>query len=135
MNLTKDQRNALAQKLSREINEENKKNFVPNKSANDLIHNIVNLEIEKINKQIDKVNIKIEKLDIHSSGSLSNSVIEIANIRPIVTEDTYGRVYFIGKSKSPKYISPETIKEELILGEIDTPDLEQLIKKIKDKFK
>ncbi len=129
MKLNKEQRLVLSNKIAREINEGRNKS---NKPALPLIQKHLNPIAKKINDLALKYNEEAKRLNIRGYfGDLLN--ISPNKVHMYSPSNKNDENLYIGDKV--KQISSTDIYSELTLGEIDTPDLEQLIKKIKDKFK
>jgi hypothetical protein len=123
MKLNKEQRIVLSNKIANEINTERKKSI---KGIKPILTKHINPLIEEVNTKINKLNVELKKQGIRNNWGDQFLQFEFKNN---ITESNV----YIGEKL--KQVSSGTIYEELTLGEIDTPDLEQLIQKIKNKFK
>ena len=123
MKLNKEQRTVLSKKIANEINTERKKSI---KGIKPILTKHINPLIEEVNTKINKLNVELKKQGIRNNWGDQFLQFEFKNN---ITESNV----YIGEKL--KQVSSGTIYEELTLGEIDTPDLEQLIQKIKNKFK
>ena len=123
MKLNKEQRTVLSKKIANEINTERKKSI---KGIKPILTKHINPLIEEVNTKINKLNVELKKQGIRNNRGDQFLQFEFKNN---ITESNV----YIGEKL--KQVSSGTIYEELTLGEIDTPDLEQLIQKIKNKFK
>ena len=123
MKLNKEQRIVLSNKIANEIITERKKSI---KGIKPILTKHINPLIEEVNTKINKLNVELKKQGIRNNRGDQFLQFEFKNN---ITESNV----YIGEKL--KQVSSGTIYEELTLGEIDTPDLEQLIQKIKNKFK
>ena len=123
MKLNKEQRIVLSNKIANVINTERKKST---KDIKPILTKYINPLIEEVNTKINKLNAELKKQGIKNNWGDQFLQFEFKN------NITESNVY---TGEKLKQVSSSTIYEELTLGEIDTPDLEQLIQKIKNKFK
>ena len=113
----------LYNKIANEIKKKKKKSI---KGIKPILTKHINPLIEEVNTKINKLNVELKKQGIRNNRGDQFLQFEFKNN---ITESNV----YIGEKL--KQVSSGTIYEELTLGEIDTPDLEQLIQKIKNKFK